>query len=105
MKSYRDGRQQCVQIEGVISEFAELACRVPQGLVLRPLKLCISMLPIGSIMRHHYIDFHIYADDIQLYVSFDFSNPNVALDRMNLCISDLRIWMIRNKLKISDSKT
>ena len=51
------------------------------------------------------IYFHIYADDTQLYVCFDLSNPNVALDRMNLCISDLRIWMIRNKLKINDSKT
>ena len=40
-----------------------------------------------------------------MYVSFDLSNPNVALDRMNLCIYDLRIWMIRNKLKINDSKT
>ena len=70
-----------------------------------PLKFCIYMLPIGSIMRHHDIDFHIYVDDTQLYVSFDLSNPNVALDRMNLCISDLRIWMIRNKLKINDSKT
>ena len=93
MKSYLDGRQQCVQIEGVI---AELACGVPQGSVLGPLKFCIYMLPIGSIMRHHDIDFHIYADDAQLYVYFDLSNPNVALDRMNFCISDLRIWMIRN---------
>ena len=105
MKSYLDGRQQCVQIEGVISEFAELACGVPQGSVLGPLNLCIYMLPIGSIMRHHDIYFHMYADDTQLYVSFDLSNPTVALDRMNLCISDLRIWMIRNKLKINDSKT
>ena len=56
-------------------------------------------------MRHHDIDFHIYANDTQLYVSFDLSNPNVALDRMNLYISDLQIWMIRNKLKINDSKT
>ena len=56
-------------------------------------------------MRNHDIDLYIYADDTQLYVSFDFSNPNVALDRINLCISDLRIWMIRNKLKINDSKT
>ena len=105
MKSYLDGRQQCVQIEGVISEFVQLSCGVSQGSVLGPLKLCIYMLPIDSIMRHHDIDFHIYADDTQLYVSFDLSNPNVALDRMHLCIFDLRIWMIRNKLKIKDSKT
>ena len=56
-------------------------------------------------MRHHDIDFHIYADDTQLYVSLDLTNPNVALDRINLCISDLRIWMIKNKLKSNDSKT
>ena len=55
-------------------------------------------------MRHHDIDFY-NPDDTQLYVSFYLSNPNVALDRMNLCISDLQIWMIRNKLKINDAKT
>ena len=105
MKSYLDGRQQCVQIEGVISESAELACGVPQWSVLGQLKFCIYMLPIGSIMRHHDIDFQIYADDAQLYVSFDLFKHNVVLDRMNLCIADLQIWMIRNKLKINDSKT
>ena len=105
MKLYLDGCQQRVQIEGVISELAELACGVPQVSVLGPLKFCIYMLPIGSIMRYHDIDFHFYADDTQLYISFDLSNPNVALDRINLCISDLRILMIRNKLKINDSKT
>ena len=31
MKSYLDGHQQCVQIEGVISELAELTCGVPHG--------------------------------------------------------------------------
>ena len=41
MKSYIDGRQQCVQIESVTSEFVELACGVPQGSVLGPLKICI----------------------------------------------------------------
>ena len=49
MKSYLDDRKPCVQIEGVISELAELACGMPQGSVLGPLKL--YMLLIGSIMR------------------------------------------------------
>ena len=65
----------------------------------------ITKLPIGSIISHHDIDFHIYADDPQLYASFDLSNSNVVLDRMNLCTSDLQIWMIRNKLKINYLKT
>ena len=56
------------------------------------------MLPIGLIKRHHNIYFHIHANDTQLYVSFNWLNPNVALDRINLCIADLRIWMISNKL-------
>ena len=103
MKSYLDGRQQCVQIEGEISEFVEFAFGVPQGIVLGPLTLCIYMVRRGSIMRYHDLDFHTYADD--MYSSFDLSNSNVLLDRMNLCLSDLRIWMIRNKLKINDSKT
>ena len=63
------------------------------------------MYPIGSILRHHGIDYHIYADDTQLYIKFDLSDPSIALEKINLCISDIRIWMIKNKLKINDSKT
>ena len=63
------------------------------------------MYPIGSILRHHVIDYHIYADDTQLYITFDLSDPTIALDKINLCISDLRTWMIKHKLKINDSKT
>ena len=48
---------------------------------------------------------HIYADDTQLYIKFDLSDSSIALEKINLCISDIRSWMIKNKLKINDSKT
>ena len=32
------------------------------------------------------------------------SDPSIAIDKVNKCISDIRTWMIQNKLKINDSK-
>ena len=63
------------------------------------------MYPISSILCHHGINYHISADDTQLYITFDLSDPSIALENINLCISDIRTWMITNKLKINDSKT
>ena len=28
-----------------------------------------------------------------------------SLTKLNMCISDIRVWIIKNKLKINDSKT
>ena len=55
--------------------------------------------------RHHNIGYHIYADDTQLYISFKCKDPLESLTKLNMCISDIRVWMIKNKLKINDSKT
>ena len=49
--------------------------------------------------------YHIYADDTQLYISFKCKDPLESLIKLNMCISDIRVWMIKNKLKINDSKT
>ena len=62
-------------------------------------------VPNRFLLRYHGIDYHIYADDTQLYIKFDLSDPSIALEKINLCISDIRTWMIKNKLKINDSKT
>ena len=47
-------------------------------------------------LRHHNIAYHIYADDTQLYISFKCKDPLESLTRLNMCISDIRVWMIKN---------
>ena len=41
----------------------------------------------------------------QLYISFKCKAPLDSLTRLNMCNSDIRVWMIKNKLKINNSKT
>ena len=54
----------------VLSELSELAFGVPHGSVLGPIAFCICMIPLGAILRHYKIQYHIYADDTQLYCCF-----------------------------------
>ena len=84
-----------------MSDYASLLCGVPQGSVLGPMKFCLYLLPLGAILRHHNIGYHIYADDTQLYISFKCKDPLESLTKLNMCISDIRVWMIKNKLKIN----
>ena len=107
LKSYFSDRSQRVLIDDVMSGAANLVCGVPQGSVLGPLKFCLNLLPLGAILRYHSINYHnvIYADDNQLYISFKCNTPLASLIKLNNCISDIRVWMINNKLKINDSKT
>ena len=104
--SYFSDCTQRVQIDdGILSEFASIVCRVPQGSVLGPLKFCVYMLPLSVILRLYKIGYHVYADDTQIYVSFKCDDPSQAHDKINVCISDIGRWMILNKLKINHAKT
>ena len=63
---------------------------------------------LGKILilsRKHNIQIHLYADDTQLYTTFDPNNSADAMKRMEACIAEIKAWMANNLLKLNDSKT
>ena len=105
LRSYFDGRTLCVAIENMQSEVVSLMYGVPQGSVLGPAAFCMYTVPLGAILRHHKIGYHIYADGTRLYLCTDQKNPSTSLEQLRTAISDIRTWMITTKLKINDDKT
>ena len=67
-------RSQVVYINGTTSDSYDVGCGVPQGSVLGPFLYLIYTSPIGDILRSHKMNFHLYADDTQIYVSFNTKN-------------------------------
>ena len=51
IKSYFSDGTQRVVIGGILSEFANLVCEVPQGSVLGPIKFCLYLLPLCAILK------------------------------------------------------
>ncbi len=72
---------------GEVSQSQLLASGVPQGSVLGPLLFSIYMSMLGSVIQKHGFSNHCYADDTQLYFSFQPDDPTVAA-RIAACLSD-----------------
>ena len=92
-RSYLTNRKQSVLIRRVSSSCQRLDFGVPQGSVLGPILFCDYTLPLGDIMRRHDIEFHLYADDSQLLLTFNPESSQSALAAMERCIAEVRLWM------------
>ena len=104
LRSYLDGRTQCIAEENVQSEVVRLVYGVPQGSVYGLAKFKMYTVQLGAILRHHQIEYHIYADDSQLYLCMDKKTAS-ASPQHRTAMRDVRTWMINNKLKINENKT
>ena len=97
IRAYVCDRTQRVQIGGIMSDFASLLCGVLSSGTNEILFVHAST---WSDIRHHNIVYHIYADDTHLYISFKCKDPLESLTKLNMCISDIRVWMLKYKFII-----
>ena len=106
--SYLSDRTQFVKLDGSSSHSIHLAQGVPQGSVLGPILYSLYTSPLSDIAEQHDMNYHFYADDSQLYISFKTSCLNdmeFSKSKMEACVRDIDLWMLRNRLKLNQDKT
>ena len=107
-QSYLSNRYFRVKVQGHTSLRHPLQCGVPQGSILGPILFLLYTSPLGDIVRKYNINFHLYADDTQLYLTFSPSCPNdlyFVKQQIESCVLEINNWMTYNKLKLNNDKT
>jgi len=107
-KSYLGDRKQTILIDGSRSTETNLRFGVPQGSVLGPILFTIYTRPLGNIAKKFGLQYHLYADDTQLYVSFkpsDTESIQSTIGKVEQCYIEIKQWMDNNMLKLNGDKT
>ena len=99
-RSYLSDRSQCVEVDGIKSQFLPISCGVPQGSILGPQ---LFLLYINDLSISVDCQLSLYADDSALF--FAHSNPSVIADRLSAELSNCRRWLIDNRLSLHVGKT
>ena len=107
-ESYMSDRYFRVQASGEMSKWVSLRYGVPQGSVLGPLLFSIYTTPMKDILQRHGVQYHKFADDLQIYVTYDPAVPSEAeraQKQLHDCVDEISQWMIKMKLKLNQEKT
>jgi len=104
-QNYLRNRQYKVKVNDETSTVHNLKYGVPQGSILGPILFVIYINELFDILDSNNIQYHAYADDLQLYTSTNvekFSESKIHLENVvQKCIT----WFRSNKLMINESKT
>eukprot|EP00745_Piridium_sociabile_P012062 TRINITY_DN18726_c0_g1_i1.p1 TRINITY_DN18726_c0_g1~~TRINITY_DN18726_c0_g1_i1.p1 ORF type:complete len:1158 (-),score=142.61 TRINITY_DN18726_c0_g1_i1:196-3669(-) len=104
-RSYLSERKQTVLVNGQKSSESPLDFGVPQGSVLGPVLFILYTTPLTHLIDSHSVHHEIYADDTQLNHCSSPSNYNCLVQSLQDCVSEVKLWMSDNRLKLNDDKT
>jgi len=103
-KSYLSGRLMRVSVgEEMQSEWTEVKTGVPQGSVLGPLLFAIYLFDLPDILEFCY--YHMYADDIQLYLHFPLESYGDTLTQFRTDLLKLNEYLNSHNLVLNINKT
>lgn len=107
IKSYMSERTQRISIGSKVSNPLPLDIGVPQGSVLGPKIYCIFSRPLTEICLHHGMQYHVYAEDTQVYLIVEpTENWQDVSSRPTRCLNDMKLlWMSNNMLELNEEKT
>ena len=103
--SYLTGRTQSVTIDHIMSTPTQLDCGVPQGSVLGPILFSLYTAPLINILQKYNVDYHLYADDTQIYIPITPTSKLESITTVESCAAEIKSWMSSNKLKLNGDKT
>ena len=104
-KSYLTDRNFSVKIGVSMSDGTIIFYGVPQGSILGPILFLLYISEIESIAKLYGLKIHIFADDMQLYISFQQCDTLECISNIEHCLRHIKVWMSTNFLKINESKT
>ena len=102
-RTYLEDRTHCVQIDSKTSATIPLQSGVSQGSVM----FTLYTTPMQRIFKRHCIKYHKYADDIQLYASYNPATPGDQVEtarRLTDCFGEVTRRMALHLLKLNDEK-
>ena len=102
--SYLDSRSYSIRIESHLTKPRLISNGVPQGSVLAPILFNIYLSPLLDMFdKYPDINFHVYADDIQIYCNLP--DPSLNISTLNKCLEEIRHWLAANSLALNSEKT
>ena len=106
IKSYLQDRTQKVIINGTFSAPLAFSCGVPQGSVVGPLLFLLYTGPLArTITRHQGVNYAMYADDTQIYLTMSPRGKVDAVNSLKDCLLDIKVWSANNRLRLNENKS
>ncbi len=71
---------------------------MPQGSVVGPGMFTYYTIQLGKMIEKHHLNYHIYADDTQIYIEFYpkvNGDATTALHKLQRCIEEIKQLMMQ----------